>query len=233
MENNTNVNEEISLQELLQMLWRNRYILTTFVVLGLILSLLLSGVQALRNPGEYQYQAKVTLELLNEEGATNQPETLLRVIESSKLLEAAKTKLKITGGDYLIRTEISTKPNQFDVIAEGPDKDLIVELVNEVTAQGRAAVTGALTMQSNAIAEAGRLFGTPVKISKSINVLMNLILGAILGGMLGVFVVFVVLYLGGKVHSEDEVESILGVKVLGSLPLQVEEAKYAKFTEVR
>lgn len=233
MENNIHEYEEISLQEIIGMLWKNRYFIATFLAAGLLLGLIFSGIKVIQNPVEYRYQAKATVELINGAEMQNQPQTMLHVMKSRSILEDAMGKLKISNGDYEVTTDASSKPNQFDIMVEGPDREHVVSLVNEIVAQGRAIAAPAMTLSSNAIIENGHISGSPVEISKGVNIVLNVMISLVLAGMLSVFLIFAIRYMSGKIYSKDEVEQILGTKVMTSIPFEGTNKRYEKFLKVR
>lgn len=233
MENRINENEEIELLEIIEIIRKNIYFIITFIVAGILMGLILSGVQIVTDPVEYRYKAMVTLELVNKSEMQNQPQTILHVMESNSILETSMTKLKINNGSYTVETAASTKPNQFDVIVEGPNQNLTAQLADEVVTQGRAIVSPAISMSRNSMVEKARVVGNPVPVSKNINIVLNAIIGAILGIMIGVMLIFIVRYMGGKVHTTADLERALGAKVMGVIPNREAEKKYIKFIRVR
>lgn len=233
MEKQVYESEEISLQEIIFMIWKNKLVIATFVLIGLILSLILSGVQALNNPVTNQYQSKVTLELVNGQDLSNQPQTVLHVASSNQILATAKGKLQINSDDYQIKTQEATKPNQFDIIATGPDQEQVVKLAEQVVNETRAVIGGAVPLATNAVVEKSRLFGDPIQMNKQINFGMNSAIGIVLGLMLGVFYVFIMRYMSGKLHTEEELETALNVKVLSNVYINNKPNGLKKYVQVR
>jgi len=233
MENTVYEYDEISLQEIIGVLWKNKYFIASFLSVGLLLGLIFSGIRIIQDPVEYLYKAKATIELVDEREMSNQPQTMLRVMESSAILEEAMKNLKITNRSYVVRTDNSIKPNYYDVIVEGPDKEIAVNFVNEIVALGRATVKPAIQMGKNTIINNGYIYGNPIVISKGVNVTLNVIISMIFAGMISVFIIFVIRNMSGKIYTKDEVEKILGSKVLATIPNEDENNKYKKFFQVR
>lgn len=233
MENKITEYEEFDLREIKEVIKKNKCFIFTSIVVGILLGFIASGAQRLSNPVIYTYQAKTTLELTNGSEMKNQPQLLLYIIESKDVLVSSMAKLKITSGTYVVDTAVSTKPNQFDVIVEGPNKDVSIKLADEVVAQSREIASEAVIMSRNSVVEKATVFGNPIQNSKKINLLLNIMIGTILGTVGGFFLIFSGHYMGGKVHTTSELEKALGTKVIGVIPNQIAEKKYVKFIKVR
>lgn len=209
--------DEISLQDLLSTFYRNRYFIIAVSLVGLFLGLIAGVVQQQRSPVQYSYRAQVTMALANEEERGNQPEVFLHLTKSRDIVEAAKTHLRITSGEYRISTESSTKPGEFEVYSEGPNREHAIQLVNEVVARAQTLVNPAFTMGQNRIVQSGRVDSAPTVTSTPRNPALATVLGLILGGMISVFSVLGIIFLRGTVQQDSEIEKILKVPVLTTI----------------
>lgn len=225
--------EEISLQEIFGMLWKNIYFIITFLIAGLLIGILISFSQVLQNPVEYHYTAKATIALSNGGNMSNQPQTVLHVIKSTSILDDAKNELGISGGNFVVSTSEGSKPNQYDILVEGPGKNQVISLVDELVSRGRNTVSGSMTMARNAVVENGHLTGNPIQVSKNVNTTLNVAISIVLAGMTAVLLVFLIRYMSGKVYSKNEVERLLDTKVLTTISNNRRQNPLAKFFKVR
>lgn len=225
--------EEISLQEIFGMLWKNIYFIITFLIAGLLIGLLISYLQVLQNPVEYHYTAKATVALSNGGNMSNQPQTVLHVMRSTSILKAAKDELGINSNNFVVSTTNGTRPNQYDIIVEGPSREQVVSLVNEIVLKGRAAVTGSMEMARNSVIENGHITDSPIQVSKDVNTTLNIAISIVLAGMTAVLLIFLIRYMSGKIYSKNEVERLLDTKVLTTIPNNRRENSLAKFFKVR
>lgn len=225
--------DEISFREIFGVIHKNIYFIISFLVIGLLLGGIISGLLIMRNPVQYRYQAKSAIELVNSSGRTNQDQTVLNVLRSTAIFENSARDLEINPSDYSLDIRNSIVADQYDIIVEGPDPEQAVKLVNQVVSRTHYITSNAIFMSRNNIVENGHVYGEPIEISKNINV--PVIVGAttILAGVLSVFLVFFIRYMDGKVHSKKEVEKILNTKVLASIPSDDKTSMIKKMISVR
>ena len=233
MGNTDNYNEEISLQDILGILGKNRYFIIMFIIAGLLIGLLISYYQILQNPVEYYYTGKVTLELSNSFQRTNQPQTLLHVVKSTTVLKDSMDEVGIEGGNYTISTVHGTEEDQYDILLTGPGREQVVKLVDEVVSKARSITAGSIHLLKNSIIEDGHIVDSPIKVSKDINIPLNISVSGVVAGMASVFLIFLIRYLSGKVYSKDDVERLLNTKVLSTIAINKNENRLAKFFKVR
>lgn len=232
MENTAVRHEEISFKETIRTFWNNRFFITTFVLAGLVIGLIVSLIQIKQNPVTYRYQAKAILELKNQYGMTKQPQIYLAAIESKSLLEVASKKLDIDSKKYSVKTAYSYIPDNYNILVEGPDKEKITPLANEIISQVQDMALKSMDMNENRIVENAVVFGIPTTVSEPVNVILNLILSIMVAGMLSIFLIYAVRYMRGSVSSKNEAEKILKTKVLTDLNIRNKKNKLERFYRV-
>lgn len=225
--------EEVGLKEIFGILYKNRYFIITFLVVGLLIGVLLIGLQSRSGPVAYSYQAKATIELVNNQRSTHQDVVVLHVLRSTEMFEGAARDLGLAPNDYSMAISNSVVPNQYDVFVTGPNADNAIRLVNQIVSRTHTITTNAMFMDTNDIVHNGYVPKPPIEASSSVNT--TLIVGGttVFAGILAIFLVFFIRYMDGKVHSEKQVEKLLDTNVIVSIPSDDKSNKIKKFISVR
>ena len=233
MEDRINEYEEISFREIFGVIHKNIPFIISFVIVGLLVGGIISGLRIMQNPVQYRYQAKATIELVNSHGRTNQDQAVLNVLRSTAIFENAARDLEINASDYKLDVSNSIIPDQYDVIIEGPDEKQAVRLVNQVVSRTYYITSNAIFMTRNNIVENGHIPGEPIEVSKNVNIILIVGATTVFAGILSIFLIFFIRYMDGKVHSQKDVEKLLKTKVLASIPIDDRTSKIKKFISVR
>lgn len=229
---NYEVQEEISLFELFDLIRRNLVLILVSVVVGLVLSLGISGVSAWRNPITYTYTSNATVSLVGEEVSSEQVKVSTSIITHPEVLKSSLSVLKITEGSFVVRVEKVDDSDIFVVKVTGPTADLTRKVTNEILNQSKLLIDSTVLNINMNVLELGDLDSTPAKVGTSVNWILNAFIGMILGGMLSVFYVFGVYFVSPNMIDNQSLERLLDSKVIGSF-VETKQSGKRKLFEVR
>ncbi|WP_207655803.1 YveK family protein [Vallitalea okinawensis] len=102
----------------------------------------------------------------------------------------------------------------FKITYEDPDPELVTDIVNKLAEVLIQKAKDIVKVDNIQVIDEAEVPMFPVKPNK----LMNIAISAILGIMLGVFIIFLIEFLDNTIKTPEDVEKVLGLNVLGTIP---------------
>ncbi|MBS3972451.1 MAG: hypothetical protein KGZ84_05525 [Erysipelotrichia bacterium] len=230
---NQQYEEEISLLELLDVLRRNLKLITMLIILGLLSSIILSGISFYRNRevNSYSVETQIILSgsLNNEQGITLIVNTLSHVSS----LNSALTTLKIENSNYKLTSQYDSDSGLLAYKVEGSNSETITQISTEIFKLVKPIIEGAFPSVEIREFQTSEPVLVPKINENNVNWLMNIILGIILSGMFAVFYVFAVYFMSPYIITDNDFESLFDSKVLGKFTGKTPKSKLRKLLEVR
>ena len=226
-------NNEITLQEIFAILWSKVVIILLCTVVGGAVAF---GVTNWMIAPEYT--AKVTMYVNNSDSKQDSyvnindinasqklVSTYVEILKSNTVLDKVvqEAKLDYTVGD--IRNMMSassvngTEIFEVKVIAEDPEHAALI--ANTIAEVGPAEIIRVVKAGSVELIDPAKVPMHPT----SPNVILNTIIGIMLGGVLSVLGVLVYAMLDTRIKTEEDLEKMYTLPVLGAIPCHVENGK--------
>lgn len=178
-----------------------------------------------------QYKASVTIYVNNNSGKENTyissadlavalrlVTTYVNIIQSDRVLDKVieETNLQLTANQVrgMISAEVVGETEMFKVTVNTPYPQMSMDLANAIAAIAPGEISDIIEGSSAKIIDYARL----PKSSSSPNYTNNTIIGAVVGAVLAVLVIVVQNLLDVRVKSEEDLEKIAEVPVLGVIP---------------
>ena len=219
------MNEEtISLGELFSILKRSKALIATLTVVAAVLAFLVSSfiisptyeasTQVLVAPKETQNNMVDSSQIQSSVTLVN---TYRVIVQSPAILEQVQK--NVTGSPDNISELISVNSEQnsqvINITVQHTNPVLVAEIANEIGNVFSKEVPELMSVDNVKILSKASVPVSPVKPS----VLLNTAIAMVLGMMIGVALAFLRVVLDRRIKTEQDVESILELPVLGSIPV--------------
>lgn len=229
-------NNEITLQEIFSILWGRALLIILCTLLGGVLAF---GVTAFMISPEYT--AKVSMYVNNSEGKQDAymnindinasqklVSTYVEILKSdtvlNKVIEVAE--LEYTATDIREMMSASsvngTEIFEIKVISKDPEESALI--ANTIAEVGPEEIVRVVKAGSVELIDPAKVPTNP----SAPNVMLNTIIGVMLGGVLSVLGVLVCAMLDTRIKTEEDLEKVYALPILGAIPCLVENAKVNK-----
>jgi capsular polysaccharide biosynthesis protein len=238
MENNNKIKQELSLTDLIQILFRNVWLILSFVATFFILSFLLAFY--IITP-DYKSRADVMVQVEQGSSSSSDPnfdlvnafrliDTVAELMQKEVVLENAIERLENLGYSDLTSSElrkglsVSSSISSYFINIEFIHQDetfvvhvvdSLIEAVIEIT-----DVEDAFPVLTNKIRRTS--FATEAMYN-SPNKILFIGLGIFVGLLLSITIAFTKELVSTRFRTKDEVESTLGLQVLGIIPMKTQK----------
>ena len=219
------MNEEtISLGELFSILKRSKWLIASLTVTAAIVAFLISSfvisptyeasTQVLVAPK----QSENTIDLGQVQSSINLVNTYRVIIQSPAILEAVQE--NVVGAPENISELITVNSEQnsqvINLKVQHTNPVLATDIANEISSVFASEVPELMSGVDNVkVLSEASVPMSPVKP----NILLNTAIAAVLGMMIGVAFAFLKVVLDRRIKTEQDVETILELPVLGSIPV--------------
>lgn len=219
------MNEEtISLGELFSILKRSKALIASLTIIAAILAFLVSSfiisptyeasTQVLVAPKETQNNMIDSSQIQSSVTLVN---TYRVIVQSPAILEQVQE--NVTGAPENISNLISVNSEQssqvINITVQHTNPVLAAEIANEIGNVFSKEVPELMSVDNVKILSDASVPVVPVKP----NVLLNTAIAMVLGMMIGIAIAFLRVVLDRRIKTEQDVESILDLPVLGSIPV--------------
>jgi len=102
----------------------------------------------------------------------------------------------------------------FKITYEDPDPELVTDIVNKLAEVLIQKAKDIVNVDNIQVIDEAEVPALPVKPNKTLNIAISIILGM----MLGAFIIFLIEFFDNTIKTPEDVESILGLNVLGTIP---------------
>ncbi len=156
---------------------------------------------------------------------TNLTNDYIVVVKGRPVIEQVISNLGLEEETYEALSERVTLNNPSDsrileITVRDPNPDVAKKVADEIAAVSSAFISEKMDQDPPTIIQYGYADGEPV----SPNIAKNVLLGALVGAFLAMAIVVISYLLNDTIMSTDDVERKLGLNLLGTLPLEEEEA---------
>lgn len=156
---------------------------------------------------------------------TNLTNDYIVVVKGRPVIEQVISNLGLEEETYEVLSKRVTLNNPSDsrileITVRDPNQDLAKKIADEIAAVSSAFISEKMDQDPPTIIQYGYADGGPV----SPNIARNVLLGALVGAFLAMAIVVISYLLNDTIMSTDDVERKLGLHLLGTLPLEEEEA---------
>lgn len=222
MDHQTNYEEEIELRELVQILLRKWKLIVAITLAGALLALLFSLAQSFQKPPITYHQATAQVQLVPSRFKPQQVPAFVDIARGKTAAERTIAKLELENSpeeliqQITVKTVEDTNNIQISVLNQESSKASIIAESMRV----EAILLASEAMDVRSLTPLGEVSLVEDFLTETapINHTLNTAIGLVLGLMFSVFFVFAQKYFNNKVQTIEEVEKILGVKVLASIP---------------
>ncbi|WP_034818039.1 YveK family protein [Exiguobacterium alkaliphilum] len=219
------MNEEtISLGELFSILKRSKWLIASLTVTAAIIAFLISSfvisptyeasTQVLVAPK----QTENTIDLGQVQSSINLVNTYRVIIQSPAILEAVQENVVGAPADISELITVNSEQNSqvINLKVQHTNPVLATDIANEISSVFASEVPELMSGVDNVkVLSEASIPMSPVKP----NILLNTAIAAVLGMMIGVAIAFLKVVLDRRIKTEQDVENILELPVLGSIPV--------------
>lgn len=219
------MNEEtISLGELFSILKRSKWLIASLTITAAIIAFLISSfvisptyeasTQVLVAPK----QTENTIDLGQVQSSINLVNTYRVIIQSPAILEAVQENVVGAPADISELITVNSEQNSqvINLKVQHTNPVLATDIANEISSVFASEVPELMSGVDNVtILSKASVPMSPVKP----NILLNTAIAAVLGMMIGVAIAFLKVVLDRRIKTEQDVENILELPVLGSIPV--------------
>ncbi|MDE0564637.1 YveK family protein [Exiguobacterium sp. B2(2022)] len=218
------MNEEtISLGELFSILKRSKWLIASLTILAALIAFLVSSfvisptyeasTQVLVAPK----QSENTIDLGQVQSSINLVNTYRVIIQSPAILEQVQQ--NVVGAPENIVNMISVNSEQnsqvINIAVQHTNPVVATDIANEISRVFSKEVPELMSVDNVKVLSDANVPMFPVKP----NLLLNTAIAAVLGMMIGVAIAFLKVVLDRRIKTEQDVETILELPVLGSIPV--------------
>lgn len=218
------MNEEtISLGELFSILKRSKWLIASLTILAALIAFLVSSfvisptyeasTQVLVAPK----QSENTIDLGQVQSSINLVNTYRVIIQSPAILEQVQQ--NVVGAPENIADMIAVNSEQnsqvINIAVQHTSPVIATDIANEISRVFSKEVPELMSVDNVKILSDANVPVFPVKP----NILLNTAIAAVLGMMIGVAIAFLKVVLDRRIKTEQDVETILELPVLGSIPV--------------
>lgn len=218
------MNEEtISLGELFSILKRSKWLIASLTILAALIAFLVSSfvisptyeasTQVLVAPK----QSENTIDLGQVQSSINLVNTYRVIIQSPAILEQVQE--NVVGAPDNISNLITVNSEQnsqvINIAVQHTSPVVATDIANEISRVFSKEVPELMSVDNVKILSDANVPVFPVKP----NILLNTAIAAVLGMMIGVAIAFLKVVLDRRIKTEQDVETILELPVLGSIPV--------------
>jgi len=216
--------ETIELKELFLILKKRLWLIASLATLGLGIS---GGVSLFLLTPIYQSYTQIIVNSAQQENQiTNQDiqtsinliNTYRTIIESPRILNEVIENLDL---DYtatqvagMITVNSANNSQVFSISVRNSNPHVAADIANQTAEVFQTNIGSLMNVENSSILTPAVPGDSPVEPRPPLNMAIGLIVGA----MLGVGLAFVMEYLDTRIKSEQEIEKLIGVPVLGAVP---------------
>ncbi|WP_214787697.1 Wzz/FepE/Etk N-terminal domain-containing protein [Exiguobacterium sp. s21] len=217
--------ETISIGELFSILKRNKGTIISLTVIAALISFLVSSfiiqptyeasTQVLVAPKETQNNMIDSSQVQSSVALVN---TYRVIIQSPTILEQVQN--NVTGSPENISDLITVNSEQnsqvINIKVQHTNPVLATDIANEISTVFSTEVSELMSGVDNVkVLSAASVPANPVKP----NILLNTAIATVLGAMIGIAIAFLKVVLDRRIKTEQDVETVLELPVLGSIPV--------------
>ena len=218
------MNEEtISLGELFSILKRSKWLIASLTILAALIAFLVSSfvisptyeasTQVLVAPK----QSENTIDLGQVQSSINLVNTYRVIIQSPAILEQVQQ--NVVGAPENIADMITVNSEQnsqvINIAVQHTNPVIATDIANEISRVFSKEVPELMSVDNVKVLSDANVPMFPVKP----NILLNTAIAAVLGMMIGIAIAFLKVVLDRRIKTEQDVETILELPVLGSIPV--------------
>lgn len=219
------MNEEtISLGELFSILKRSKWLIASLTIVAALIAFLVSSfviqptyeasTQVLVAPK----QTENTIDLGQVQSSINLVNTYRVIIQSPAILEAVQENVVGAPEDISKLISVNSEQNSqvINIKVQHTNPVMATDIANEISSVFSKEVKELMSGVDNVkVLSDASVPMSPV----SPNILLNTAIAAVLGMMIGVAIAFLKIVLDRRIKTEQDVETILELPVLGSIPV--------------
>jgi capsular polysaccharide biosynthesis protein len=164
-------------------------------------------------------QIRTNVEMIN---------TYKQIIQSPAILDIVVEELNLQQSTETLKSKITVSSEQnsqvFNLTVEAEDPAQAVKLANAISETFSAEVTGLMNVDNVKILAPAVLTDNPTPIKPK--PLLNIAIALVVGLMAGVGIAFLLEYLDNTIKTEEDIQNILGLPILGAIPkISVDDEK--------
>lgn len=218
------MNEEtISLGELFSILKRSKWLIASLTIVAALVAFLVSSfvisptyeasTQVLVAPK----QSENTIDLGQVQSSINLVNTYRVIIQSPAILEAVQENVVGAPEDISKLIAVNSEQNSqvINIKVQHTNPVLATDIANEISQVFSTEIPELMSVDNVKVLSDASVPMSPV----SPNILLNTAVAAVLGMMIGVAIAFLKIVLDRRIKTEQDVETILELPVLGSIPV--------------
>jgi len=220
------MNETISLQELFSILRKSLWRILALTIVAALISFAVStflikptyqaGTQILVTPKK---QENDVIDASQVQSSVTLVNTYRVIIKSPAILEKVQAEVKnapdsISALNNMITVESEQNSQVINVSVQNTDAALASNVANSVAKVFSEDITNLMNVDNVKVLSVSGIPTTPV----SPNILLNTAIAAVVGFLLGVGLAFLREVLDRRIRTEEQVQQILDLPVLGSIP---------------
>jgi capsular polysaccharide biosynthesis protein len=164
-------------------------------------------------------QIRTNVEMIN---------TYKQIIQSPAILDIVVEELNLQQSTDTLKSKITVSSEQnsqvFNLTVEDEDPAQAVKLANAISETFSTEVTGLMNVDNVKILAPAVLTDNPSPINPK--PLLNIAIALVVGLMAGVGIAFLLEYMDNTIKTEEDIQNILGLPVLGAIPkISVDDEK--------
>lgn len=231
--------ETISLQDLFKTLKKRAGLIALMTILaitiaGVVSFLVLTPMYQTSTQILVNQEASEASQLTNQNIQTDLQliNTYSVIIKSPAILDEVSTQLDLDMSAEQLNSKITvaTAENSqvVNVTVQDEDPAVAVEIANTTAKVFENEITGLMNVDNVSILSPAVLKENPAPVAP--NPMLNMAIAAVIGLMLGVGIAFLLEYLDTSIKTQQDIEEILGIPMLGVISPIKEEAKLDQTT---
>lgn len=219
--------EELDLKEMFSYFWGKKLYIILFVLVALIFGIIYTNFMQVP-----KYQSYTTI-LLTKEGDSssitttdinlnrNLVDTYREIIKSKKVLNRVINNLNLDYDfDYLYKNVSVSSVNDTEIIkvlVTDLDSRRAMDIANEIASVFNSEVVKLYSIQNIGVVDRAE----EAKLPYNVQVFKQIVIALLVGIILGLLFVFVLFYFDNTVKGVEEIETKLGIPVIGTIPEMV------------
>lgn len=220
------MNETISLQELFSILRKSFWRILALTIVAALISFAVSsfvikptyqaGTQILVTPKK---QENEVIDASQVQSSVTLVNTYRVIIKSPAILEqvqkeVSNTPISISELNSMVTVESEQNSQVINVSVRNTNAALASNIANSIATVFSSEIQGLMNVDNVKILSTSGIPSSPV----SPNIILNTIIAAVVGFLIGVGLAFLREVLDRRIRTEDQVQQILDLPVLGSIP---------------
>ncbi|AOM81677.1 YveK family protein [Salisediminibacterium beveridgei] len=232
----TQQEEEISLNEILGLLWKNWRFILLLTGVFVVLALVISAVMNTQRDVTTYYEVETVFVVSEEEDYSDRRDLARELSKTDLIIENAIEEMDFEDTeveDVWPHMEVERDSNDISIFLIWHDERDGVQFLDAIRDEVIDLLDDATDFAPLEVSQEAELTGTTEVDDQQVNITLNMVIAFVLGIMGSVFAIFLVNFMNPTVQSAGSLERNTGIPVLAEFEDEEEMPRWKKYITIR